>query len=349
MLQHDVEMRRGRRGITRWLIGVVALSLGHLACSGEEVIVKTADGISLSAADIDREPLRLMPGGALGLVHADAPSVFASAQGAHLLALAERILPIPKEAQFLPARDLKRVLVGLYSFSGVDFGGVAQGNFDVEAIEKTANGTHVTPLGTPLVTMEYAKRTLFVSGNVGVVILTSHTALFGNETGIRRMLDRLEQGQLNVACAKEIQELLERPSAPLAVGIDAATDPQVAALAKRAEFLNGMTLLRALGNFEAPGLNVAATLTYAEESAAAQAKTSIEMFGGLLQGLGFVHGLFGGQQPLQRLEVSQVKSSIQVVAAVDSSALATGVSWLEGPVEAATSRSRAGATGATTP
>jgi hypothetical protein len=291
------------------------------ACSSENIVIKTADGIELSAADVDKDPLRLLPAGALAIVQADAEPVLRSAVGARLLALAERVLPLPASANFHPAKDVSRVVVGLYSFAGVDFAGVATGSFDLEAIEKAADGIQLTPLGSPLVKMQYSKWKFYVSANVGFALLTPHTAVFGNEAGIRRVLDRLERGNLERALGKELQTLLEKPGAPVAFGVDAATDPQVAALAERAAFLHGMSLLRGVANFEAPGFNLAATLTYPAAAAAADAKGSIEMLAGVIQGLGAVSSLFGGSQPLQRFEATTVKSSLQVLAATDTKML----------------------------
>ena len=63
-------------------------------------------------------------------------------------------------------------------------------------IEAAADGSQVTPLGVPVVRSTYAGRKLYTVANFGFSVLTSHTVLFGNETGIRRTLDRIERGDV---------------------------------------------------------------------------------------------------------------------------------------------------------
>ena len=179
--------------MTRRRTVVLAALLTGLVAScggGDDIIIKTSDGRGLTAADIDREPLSLLPAGAVLVGTLDAPKLFASPVGARLLTLLQRRLPVPASVGYEPARDLSRLYLGLYSFQGVDFAGVANGNINPQAIEEAANGTQQTPLGSPLVRVEYAGRVFYVSANVGFVVLTEHTVVFGNQTGIRRVLDR---------------------------------------------------------------------------------------------------------------------------------------------------------------
>jgi hypothetical protein len=322
----------GSQRAANFLRGLLTLQLllAPFACGGEEVIVKTADGVNISAADLDKDPLRLLPPGALGLTRVEVSPVVASVHGARLLALSERVLPIPPSARFSVARDVDRFFLGVYSFSGVDFGGVASGRFDVAAISKAAQSSELTPLGTPLVHSRYAKWELYTSANIGFCLLTSHTAVFGNETGIRRILDRLERGELDLQLGKELKSLLEKPDAPIAFGVDAKTDPQVQTLAQQAEFLQELELLRGVANLEPPGLNVAATFTYPNEKAVGRAKQSFEMFSNLATGLGFVQTLTGGRPLVTRLETKQTGLSLQVQAAADATLAEQGIQWAEG-------------------
>jgi hypothetical protein len=218
----------------------------------------------------------------------------------------------------------------VYSFSGVDFGGVASGRFDVTAISKSAQASELTPLGTPLVHSRYANRDVFTSANIGFCVLTSHTAVFGNETGIRRILDRLERGELALELGKELRSLLEKPEAPIAFGIDTKSDPQVQSLAKQAEFLQELELLRGVANLETPGLNVAATLTYPSEKAVNRGKQSLEMYASLAAGLGFVQSLTGGHPLVSKLETKQTGLSLQVQVAADATGVERAIQWVEG-------------------
>jgi hypothetical protein len=316
--------------------------LAVVACGGgEEVVIKTADGVELTAADIDRNPLALMPAGAVGVFSLDAPALFQSSAGGRLLALTQARLPVPSAANFLPERDLTRIVLGLYSFQGVDFMGVATGQFDPAAIERVADGTQTTPLGSPLVRVEYAGRVFYVSANVGFVVLTPHTVVFGNETGIRRALDRIEAGRIAVEMAPELATLIERPGAPMAFGSDARNDPQVAATASQLAFLQGLTMMRAVGNFDAPGLNIAGTLTYADSAAAERGGASLQQLKQNLSTVGFLASMLGLVQPVQRLETTVVESSLQVMLAVDGAAAAQLLDQLAAFVGAGGSGSQA--------
>jgi hypothetical protein len=83
------ERKKSVRSSTRsWgaaLQTIALLSLGScvllpaaVGCGSEEVVVKTADGVELSAKDIDNNPLALLPGGSLGTFSIDAPKLFQS-------------------------------------------------------------------------------------------------------------------------------------------------------------------------------------------------------------------------------------------------------------------------------
>ena len=52
-----------------------------------------------------------------------------------LVALSERVLPFAKEIDFEIKRDLDRVYVGMYSFSGADLLAVMSGRFDQAKLE----------------------------------------------------------------------------------------------------------------------------------------------------------------------------------------------------------------------
>ncbi len=46
-----------------------------------------------------------------------------------------------------------------------------------------------------MVKSSYAGRSLYTAGNMGFTVLTQKTLLFGNDTGIRRALDRIQEGR----------------------------------------------------------------------------------------------------------------------------------------------------------
>jgi hypothetical protein len=286
---------------------------------GEDIIIKTSEGAGLTAADIDREPLALLPGGA-GLVGTlDAPALFASPMGARLLALLEARLPVPPSAGFEPRRDLDRLYVGLYSFQGVDFAGVAVGRFNQKAIEEAANGTQVTPLGSPLVRVEYAGRVFYVSANVGFVVLTDRTVVYGNETGIRRVLDRIEAGRVKNELTPEVDALMRQPGAPVAFGTALGANAVSDAVSAQQPFLRDLVMARVIGDFASPGMNAAATLTYENAEAALVARDSLQSTAQNLSTLGSLLGFVTGQAPpLRGFQATASGKSVQATAAFDA-------------------------------
>lgn len=300
---------------------MVLLLIGLLVgCGGDDdVIIKTADGVALTAADIDREPLALLPGGAVTVGTLDAPALFASPVGNRLLALLQARLPLPASVGFDPRRDLQRLYLGFYSFQGADFAGIASGNFNPGAIEEAANGTQLTPLGSPLVRVEYAGRVFYVSANIGFVVLTERTVVFGNETGIRRVLDRIEAGRVRNELTAEVDALMRQPGAPIALGVDLSGNAVSEAVAQQQPFLRELVMARVIGDFEAPGLNVAGTLTYRGADAARSARESLAATAQNLAALGGLLGIVSGQAPpLKSFDASVNESSVQVVAAFDA-------------------------------
>jgi hypothetical protein len=295
-----------------------------LCCSKEpETIVRTADGQELSAEDIDRQPLALLPGGAIGLVYLQAQQLFASQFGAQLLELARKVAPLPPATGFEPRRDLERLYLGMYSMQGLDFAGVAIGTFDPAAIERAAERSDRTALGAPVVKSTYGERTLYTARNVGVVVLTSKTVLFGNETGIRRALDRINEGRVQREVPAWAEDLLDQPRAPLAAAVNLRAQPLTEAARDSFPFLLGLHTVRLLGNFEPPGINFAGTAQYADQERAQQGNQALRDYHTTLQTLGVVMSLFGIPQPVKRLETKLDGDEVQFVAGIDAQAVAS--------------------------
>jgi hypothetical protein len=308
-----------KRKITNVLLSGLLLALSVGCGGGEDIIVKTADGAGMTAADIDRDPLALLPAGATLVGTLDAQNLFASSMGQRLLALLQARLPLPASVGFEPRRDLSRLYVGLYSFQGVDFAGVAAGNFNRQAIEEAANGTEQTPLGSPLVRVQYAGRVFYVSANVGFVVLTEHTVVYGNETGIRRVLDRMEAGRVKNELGPELNALMLQPGAPIAFGVEPGGNAVADAAGQQQAFLRDLSLARVIGDFESPGVNAAGTLTYKSPEAAVAARDSLASTAQNLSTLGTLLGFVTGQAPpLRAFNAATEGTSVQVTAAFDA-------------------------------
>ena len=306
----------------RWLARLfVLLPILALGCGKQEVIVKTADGRSLGAEEVDRDPMALLPAGATGLGYTNLAELYASQFGQKLRTLMPKFVPLPAAANFDPARDLRTAYVGVYAAQGVDAVAVASGTFDQAAIERAADQAQPTPLGVPLVKSTYAGRTLYTARNVGFTVLTAHTALFGNETGMRRALDRINDGRVAREVPAWAIDLLERPTTPLAGAVDLKTNPLSGAVLGSAPFLTGLERVRVIGNFQPPGINLAGTAVYADSAQAAQGAQSLAQINSYLSSWSFFAALLGIPQPVRQLDSKPNGPMLEFVMGLDAQAV----------------------------
>jgi hypothetical protein len=302
---------------------LLSLLLGALCCCSKQgdVITQAGEGKSLSEADIDRDPLALLPGGAIALSYLDTKQMFASRFGEKLLAIAAQQVPLPPSAGFEPRRDLDKTYTGIYSMSGADVAGVAIGKFDKDKIEAAADGTQKTALGLPVTKSSYAGRTLYTAGNVGFTVLTAKTALFGNDTGIRRALDRIKEGRAKRQLPGWMEKLLGTPDAPLVLGADLTSNPLPDAARSQLAFLDGVKTVALLGNFKDPGLNLAGTLSYGDAEAAKRGAENVVHLRSMLEGYAPLMALIGIPQPVKKLEAKAKEEEVEFVAGVDGEAV----------------------------
>jgi hypothetical protein len=287
----------------------------------QDVIVATADQVNVTAEDIDRDPVALLPGGAIGIARVDATALFQSQFGQRLLSIVSSRVPLPPSAGFDPARDLTTLYIGMYSMQGADVATVATGTFHPDAIEHAADGTTMTPLGAPLVKTTYAKRTLYVSRNIGFSVLTEHTVLLGDETGIRRSLDRLTEGRARHDVPKWMDNVLTTQNASMAAAFDFAGQPLAASIVQQLPFLRGVKTARVLGNFQPPGLNFAGSLAYPDPDSAQQGAQSLLQVNQLLRSYSFLMQIAGIGNPIQNLQAQPNGNDTDFVVAVESRAV----------------------------
>jgi hypothetical protein len=152
-------------------------------------------------------------------------------------------------------------------------------------------------------------------------VVTTHTVLVGNQTGMRRALDRIRDNRLRREVADWIVQLVEHPQASMALAGDVTSRPEVAALARSLPFLNGLTTFRILGNFQSPGLNLAGTLSYPNPASAAAGAESLRSAGQMAGALNLL-AMFGMGLPLRKLDVSTQGNDTMFVAGIDAQALA---------------------------
>lgn len=308
----------------RWGGGVILAALIAFlpACSSnEDIIVQTGAGKELDAVQIDQEPLALLPSGVVGIASVDTVKLFASPFGNRVLALLNQHLPVPVSADFQPARDLLHLYFGLYSMQGADMSGVAIGKFDKAKIEGAVNGVEKTPQGVPIAKRQYAGRTLYTAGGAGFCVLTDRTALFGNDTGIRRALDRIHEGRVRRQTLPWMDTLLTRETAPIIVGADLRAQAIPEAASHTLGFLNGLETLAFVGNFADPGINLAGTLSYGDELGA---KAGADNVGSLSQKLGTygtLLSLMGIPQPVRQLQAEANGKEAAFVVGLDAGAM----------------------------
>jgi hypothetical protein len=233
-------------------------------------------GQKVDASLIDRDPLALLPSGVLVLGVVDAAAMFHSQWGPDAAQVVNNVLPLGAESNFVVQRDVNRVYGGVYAMQGADFCAVIQGNFDVDAIRRAADARAITISGAPLVKTRYAETDLYTAGNLGFTVVTAHTVITGNETGIRRALDRLRFGKLERAVPQWMVDLAQTQGAAMAVAGDLGAPNSVDVTSAKLPFLGNVRTVRVIGNFQPPGMNFAGALTYPDPAAAASAMQTLK-------------------------------------------------------------------------
>jgi hypothetical protein len=304
------------------LFGLVVLAFALLACKhneGDSVVV-TAEGTRLSSEAIDKDPLALLPANPVVLGWTNTQAFFGSAFGGEVNRLAAKYVPLGQEAGFVPQRDLRAMVGGVYSLAGADAVAVAQGDFNPDLIRATADRHAMTPLGVPLVHSKYAGNDVYTAGNLGFTVVTTHTMLVGNETGMRRALDRIRDGRVRREVPEWMTKLMDNPQASMVFAGDLTNQPHVAAMARSVPFLNGLMNFRLLGNFQPPGINVAGTLSYPDPASAAAGANALRGVGQMAGAMN-VLAIFGLGSPLQNLQVQSQDNDATFVMAVDGQSL----------------------------
>jgi hypothetical protein len=303
-------------------VAALPLATMTLACaSNEDLIVQTGAGKELSPVDIDKEPLALLPGGVVGIVSVDTVQLFASPFGNRVLALLNQHLPVPAGADFQPARDVTHLYLGLYSMQGADLSGVAVGKFNKAKIEAAVNGVDKTADGVPIAKRQYAGRTLYTASGAGFCLLTDNTALFGNDTGIRRALDRIREGRVKRQTLPWMDKLLSGQTAPIVAGADLRAQAIPEAATSNLAFLNGLETMAFVGNFADPGINLAGTLVYGDEAGAKLGADNVQSLAQKLGTYGTLLALVGIPQPVRQLQAEAKGKEAAFVVGLDAAAI----------------------------
>lgn len=251
-------------------LAVCTAVVGSTGCGGADDNLILIAGQPIDPLTIDRDPLALLPGKPVLLGYLDAVEMFRSNLGSDVNQIVTMILPLGPESNFVPARDVKKVYGGIYAMQGADFCAVLQGDFDVAAIRRAADARTVVASKVPLVHSRYSEMDLYTAGNVGFVVLSPHTILTGNETGMRRALDRLRRDKLVRSLPNWMVDLsTSSPGAAFTLAADFGGQSAVDAATQKMPFLVGLQKVRLIGNFKDPGINMAGSFTYADAPSAA--------------------------------------------------------------------------------
>lgn len=254
---------------------VAASALSAASCGGDDSLVLVA-GQRVDAAKLDADPVSILPAGILMFGYVDAAAMFKSNLGPDVSSMVQTLLPLPPEANFVPTRDVTRIFAGVYAMQGADFCAVVQGSFDVDAIRRAVDTRAVSLAGVPLVKSRYAESDLYTAGNIGFTVLTAHTVIAGNETGMRRALDRIRYGKLTRAVPEWMTSVGRTPGAAFSLAGDLSLHSPGGSAVQTMPFLAGATALRLVGNYQAPGMNFAGTLSYADEASAQSSVSTME-------------------------------------------------------------------------
>lgn len=293
--------------------------------------------------EVDEDPIALLPPRPLVFGRIDPVSLFATPLGAQFAAFLQSIMPLGPDANFSAARDVTKFYLGAYAMAGVDVCAVLQGRFDVAAIRRSADAR---AQAGQLAHTRYAGYDLYTVNNLGFVPLTAKTTLAGDTTGLRRALDRLRYDRVERAVPEWMVQLAEIKNTGLALAGDfgardvfmarramlerttpaappagqpsppSIATPILEASAGDLPFLHDLRVLRIIGNFLAPGLNVAGTLTYASATSAVNGAEAMKSAAQMAQWASMLTSFFGPSLPPIQVAVSG--SDVGFVQSVDA-------------------------------
>jgi hypothetical protein len=252
----------------------------------------------------------------------DARSLFSSEFGLQLSRLLSQSLPFSEGAGVVPSKDIDLVVAGLYATVGSDVVAICKGRFKPDATAEAIVANPRSAGGTPIVSVPFAGATMHVAGEVAMAILTDETLVFGSQLGVRRVLERVEEGRLKRELPNWYEALLETPGADFQLGVDLDSQPIPASIGDKYAFLKGLRASRLVGNFRAPGLNLAGTLSYDTPAHARNAAAEIEGVKGKLQEWSLIMAALKIPQPLRRLESKPTGKDTQIVAELRGDAIA---------------------------
>lgn len=307
------------------LLLLLLVTLFVAACGGKE---NKQGAKSAEPGNMD-DALALLPGSAIAVGTVDARAFFGSQTfGADLAKLVEKYVPIGQEAGFSASRDVDRVTFASYSYQGIDVAAVVIGKFDEAKIKQVAAQHVPTKSGGTLVVSQYMGRDVYSVGNVGFTLLSEKRAIVGTESGIRRVLERIKDNRVKRDIAPWMLQTVETPGAAAAVAVDLASQPMPSEVARQVPvgFIQTLKAARLVASFKDNGTQIAAALTYPDETTAQQQAQAVKQAAGMSRWLALI-GI-----RVQNVDVKTEKSDVQVTLGVDDQSLrqvlATVPQWM---------------------
>jgi hypothetical protein len=299
---------------------VFALGLSSLGlASGPAGCGKGAATAADAKSAADADPLALIPPSAIVVASIDAHAAFASASiGGTLTSVTDSFVPFGPDTGFVASRDVDRVVLGVYAGGEADAAAVLSGRFDVDKINAATTGKG----GAPIVKGTYAGFATETIGQVTVAPISAKTVVVGTGERVHRVLDRIAPAAgttLQRAVPQWVSDTMGTQGAQFAVAADLSSQPLALATigSINLSWLKGLQLVRAIGDFDAPGLNLAATLTYGDPSGAQAATDGIHMLDGLQKAMAPL--LLGAK--IDNLQVSSTGNDVSCKFAVNDASL----------------------------
>jgi hypothetical protein len=233
-------------------------------------------------------------------------------------------LPVSRGSTIDPEKDVQRIHFGVYATVGADIAMIVTGNFEPKAIFDAIAKDPVARHGKRVQRTRFAGFDVFVLDGLALVPLTQRTLVLGTEIGVRRALERVESGRLVRPLPSWFERMLAS-SAPVTLGVDLDAQPVPAVVRTRLSFLEGLRAGRLLGNFEAPGLNLAGSLAYDRPDTAMAAAADIQAKAASLDRYAVLMSVLGIPRPLRRVRAQAVGQDAQVAVEVEGRAIAMGL------------------------
>lgn len=305
----------------------LSLLLGACA-STQEHIVDAAAGRRAPDLAIDRDSWGLFPAGALVWGQVDIQALSRAEFGGAVIERAASGVPLSRSAGIDWAKDVETAHFAVYASARGDVATVLKGRFDPEKLRSAITADPVTSAGAPISVSRFAGAEVIQAGPWSLSILTSRTVAVGTEIGVRRILERVEEGRVARALPQWFEKMLLADGGRLHLGVDLDAQPVPATIRSELDFLAGLRGARLLGNFESPGLNVAGSLSYDTKERAELARGRIDSSVVALERATWLLTILKVPRPIRSFETNASGQTVKFAAELEGRAVAMGIGYL---------------------